>query len=154
MKYYVTLLMLLALCFGASKGVAELRVGSVASPRTYARMLKVRGGAIKSKVAAKGKPKKPLKVNSLDSRKSLLKSLKEAVAQVKPATRVYMILSLFCTFVHMVGLPAPELFALSSSRFWEVWRPFTAMAYLISHFLFIFIIKNIIENFLIIILIK
>ena len=95
-------------------------------------LLRIRGGAVppaKSKQNAR-KDKGRVKVTTLDTKKSKLKSLKEMMAQVKPATRVYMILSLLCTFVHMLGLPAPELFALSASRIWELWRPFTAMAYL------------------------
>ena len=56
--------------------------------------------------------------------------VKGVLNQVKPATRVYLLLSLFCTLVHLTGLPAPTLFALDLSKFYELWRPFTAVAYL------------------------
>jgi len=84
----------------------------------------------KGGTSGSGSGKGGLKVNSLTSKKSLLKTIKEGLAEIKPATRVYMLLSVACTLVHMVGLPAPELFALSSSRWFELWRPLTAMAYL------------------------
>ena len=41
-----------------------------------------------------------------------------------------MLVSLFCTIVHIIGLPAPDMFSLNLSRLYEIWRPFTAMAYL------------------------
>lgn len=37
---------------------------------------------------------------------------------------------MFCSVVHLVGLPAPVLFSLDLNRFYELWRPFTAVAYL------------------------
>ena len=89
-------------------------------------MLTLRGGVkAAAKAAAKG-----AKANTLATKKSALKNIKELLAQVKPATRLYMALSLFCTLVHMTGLPAPTLFNLDRTRLWEIWRPFTAMAYL------------------------
>jgi len=73
---------------------------------------------------------KAAKVNSLNERKSTLKAAKELIADVKPATRLYMALCIFCTLIHITGLPAPALFNLDKSRILEIWRPFTAMAYL------------------------
>jgi len=93
-------------------------------------MLALRGGAKAKATKHKAGAKEKIKVQTLGSRKSTIKSLQEVFAQVKPATRVYMVLSILCTLVHIVGLPAPELFALSGARLWELWRPFTAMAYL------------------------
>lgn len=61
---------------------------------------------------------------------SAMGTIKEYVAQVKPATRAYMLLIIFCTLVHIVGLPAPNLFALDITKLYEFWRPITAMAYL------------------------
>lgn len=63
-------------------------------------------------------------------KKSLLKVVKEQLEQVRPATRIFLLLSLFCTLVHITGLPAPALFGLDISRIYEIWRPFTSMAYL------------------------
>jgi len=111
-------------------------------PASIERVLGLRGGVKQGKsssgksnskkggTSGSGSGKAGLKVNSLTSKKSLLKTIKEGLAEVKPATRVYMLLSVACTLVHMVGLPAPELFALSASRWFELWRPLTAMAYL------------------------
>jgi hypothetical protein len=62
--------------------------------------------------------------------KSALKSMKEMIASVKPATRSYLFVILFCTIVHVLGLPAPALFNIDKSRIYELWRPITAMAYL------------------------
>lgn len=90
-------------------------------------VLSIRGGV---KAKPKTKSKEKLKVNSLNSKKGTIKAVKEMIAGIKPATRLYLGLCVFCTLVHVIGLPAPELFALSASRVWELWRPFTAMAYL------------------------
>ena len=62
--------------------------------------------------------------------KGIFSSIKEIVEPIKPATRTYLALCLFCTVVHMIGLPAPAIFSLDRSRLWELWRPFTAVAYL------------------------
>lgn len=69
-------------------------------------------------------------MNNVSQKKSILKTVKESLDQVYPATRLYLLLSLFCTIVHVIGLPAPALFALDKSRLWEIWRPFTSLAYL------------------------
>jgi len=82
--------------------------------RTLDGVLSLRGGdGIK-------KPKK----------KSTFKQIKELLDQVKPATRAYLLLCIFCTLVHVTGLPAPALFGLDISKLWQVWRPLTSMAYL------------------------
>ena len=77
-------------------------------------ILKIRGGDV-----IKGK-----------KTKSALKSIKEMIASVKPATRFYLFIILFCTIIHVLGLPAPALFNIDKSRIIEIWRPITAMAYL------------------------
>ena len=56
--------------------------------------------------------------------------MKELLSPIKPATRIYLLLCIFCTLVHIVGLPAPALFSLDRSRLYEIWRPFTAVSYL------------------------
>lgn len=63
-------------------------------------------------------------------KKGPLNSIKETLNKVKPATRVYLLLSLFCTLVHLSGLPAPEYFALDKFKLWQIWRFFTSVAYL------------------------
>jgi hypothetical protein len=63
-------------------------------------------------------------------KKSLLKTMKEQLDQVKPATRMFLLLSIFCTIVHLIGLPAPALFGLDITKVYEIWRPFTSVAYL------------------------
>lgn len=56
--------------------------------------------------------------------------LKSWLATVQPVSRAYILLAVFCSVVHLVGLPAPVLFSLDMNRFYELWRPFTAVAYL------------------------
>ena len=48
---------------------------------------------------------------------------------VLPITRSYLFLTLFCTIIHLIGLPAPKLFALDISKLYEIWRPLTAISY-------------------------
>jgi hypothetical protein len=48
---------------------------------------------------------------------------------VLPATRSYIILIIFCTVVHLIGLPAPEYFGLDWSKLHHFWRPFTSVGY-------------------------
>jgi hypothetical protein len=60
----------------------------------------------------------------------MLGSVNEILGQVKPATRAYLIAVIVCTTVNMLGLPAPELLGLDSSRLYEIWRPITAVSYL------------------------
>jgi len=62
--------------------------------------------------------------------KSALKSMKELLDSVKPATRCYLLVIVFCTIVHVLGLPAPALFNIDKSRIYELWRPITAVSYL------------------------
>lgn len=62
--------------------------------------------------------------------KSLFKTIKDTLENIKPATRVYLMLCIFCTIVHLVGLPAPALFGLDISKIYELWRPITSMTYL------------------------
>ena len=62
--------------------------------------------------------------------KSLFKTIKETLENIKPATRMYLMLCIFCTIVHLVGLPAPALFGLDITKIYEIWRPITSMTYL------------------------
>lgn len=62
--------------------------------------------------------------------KTLAAKVKDTLDQVKPATRVYLLLALFCSVVHITGLPAPAMFSLDASKLLEIWRPLTAIAYL------------------------
>ena len=55
--------------------------------------------------------------------------MKEVLSQIAPATRAYLLVCAFCTLVHIVGLPAPEIFALDKSKLYEIWRPITSVAY-------------------------
>lgn len=59
-----------------------------------------------------------------------MNKVNEALAQVKPTTRIYLLVTLFCTVVHLTGLPAPVLFSLDASKLYEFWRPVTSVAYL------------------------
>ena len=63
-------------------------------------------------------------------RKNLVTKVKDTLDQIKPATRVYLFATLFCTLVHLTGIPAPVLFSLDSSKLYELWRPFTSVSYL------------------------
>lgn len=63
------------------------------------------------------------------NKKSLIESIKYHLNTIKPATRFYLLLSLFCTVIHLVGLPAPALFSLNVNQLYQVWRPFTAVSY-------------------------
>ena len=58
-----------------------------------------------------------------------MKAANDALNQVAPATRAYLLVCAFCTIIHMIGLPAPELFNLEKSRWFEIWRPITSMSY-------------------------
>ena len=50
---------------------------------------------------------------------------------IQPATRAHLSLVLFTTLVNLVGLPAPEMFALIPSKIIpQIWRPVTAVTYL------------------------
>ena len=118
-------LQLPARCTGSRQsGSLDARARGESSSNLGCRALWFRGGANKP---AKGKA---VKSKGLSTKKSAIKSVQEVLVQVKPATRFYMALSLFCTLVHMTGLPAPALFNLDMSRLWEIWRPLTAVAYL------------------------
>eukprot|EP01038_Epipyxis_sp_PR26KG_P007483 gene7483-10198_t len=88
-------------------------------------LLRIRGGGNKStkKKSSKDKKQKGKILGIVSSANDLLQ-------QVKPATRVYVLLALFCTMIHTLGLPAPALFALDRSKIYEIWRPFTSVAYL------------------------
>jgi hypothetical protein len=59
-----------------------------------------------------------------------LAKVRDGLAQIKPATRAYLFATLFCTVVHLTGLPAPALFSLDISKWYELWRPITAVSYL------------------------
>jgi hypothetical protein len=61
--------------------------------------------------------------------KGLGTKIHEAYQKVPLINRVYLTLILACTVVHMLGLPAPELFSFAPTRFYEIWRPFTAISY-------------------------
>lgn len=43
---------------------------------------------------------------------------------------MYLLLCVFCSLTEMVGLPAPTMFSIDSSKLYEIWRPFTSVAYL------------------------
>jgi hypothetical protein len=60
----------------------------------------------------------------------MLQKVKDTLNQVKPATRAYLFATLFCTLVHLTGLPAPVLFSLDLSKLYQLWRPITAVSYL------------------------
>ena len=68
--------------------------------------------------------------NQASQAQKAMNKVKEVFAKVEPATRVYLLITLFCTIVHMAGLPAKALFALDSSKWYELWRPLTSIAYL------------------------
>lgn len=34
-----------------------------------------------------------------------------------------------CLITHLSGLPAPGIFALNPAKWWQIWRPFTSVAY-------------------------
>mmetsp|Transcript_40464 Transcript_40464/g.41282 ORF Transcript_40464/g.41282 Transcript_40464/m.41282 type:complete len:307 (+) Transcript_40464:105-1025(+) len=63
-------------------------------------------------------------------KQSILKSAMLVFDQVKPVTRAYLMLSLFCTFVEVIGLPAPALFSLDKANIYQIWRILTSKAYL------------------------
>jgi hypothetical protein len=67
--------------------------------------------------------KKPFENDSISS------FLYEKLKNVPPATRLHLILSLLCTFIHLLGFPAPQLFSLELSRPFEIWRVITSMTY-------------------------
>jgi hypothetical protein len=68
-------------------------------------------------------------MNHQPKKKGPLNTAKEALSQVAPATRAYLLVCAFCTIIHCVGLPAPELFNLEKSKLHELWRPITSVSY-------------------------
>ena len=58
-----------------------------------------------------------------------MKKTMEFIGSIQPITRIYLLLSAFCTLVHLSGLPAPKYFALNPRNIFELWRPFTSVAY-------------------------
>lgn len=54
---------------------------------------------------------------------------REVYKQIPLINRYYLTVILFCTAVHMIGLPAPDLFSLNAGRFFDLWRYFTSAAY-------------------------
>eukprot|EP01040_Poterioochromonas_malhamensis_P000574 gene574-614_t len=76
----------------------------------------IRGG--KAGVSVKGK--KPI---------GILQKIRESLQSIERITRSYLLLTLFCTVVHLIGLPAPKIFALDVNRIFEIWRPFTSISY-------------------------
>ncbi len=62
-------------------------------------------------------------------KKSAFNLLMETLNDIAPATRKYLYLCIFCTLIHVIGLPAPNLFSLDSTKLYEIWRPFTSISY-------------------------
>jgi hypothetical protein len=89
------------------------------SMETSLNIAALRGGASKAGRQIRGK--KPM---------GAIVKMKEWISTIQPVSRVYVFLALFCSLVHMVGLPAPSYFSLDVGRFYELWRPFTAVSYL------------------------
>jgi len=56
--------------------------------------------------------------------------IQNTFAQIQPVSRYYLYVSLFCTLIHLVGLPAPAWFSLNANRWYELWRPITTLSYL------------------------
>lgn len=64
-------------------------------------------------------------------KKSLIQNIREMIIGILPVTRTFILLSLFCTLLHLIiGKKAAALFALDWSKWYEIWRPFTSVAYL------------------------
>ncbi len=59
----------------------------------------------------------------------ILQKIRESLQSIERITRSYLLLTLFCTVVHLIGLPAPKIFALDVNRIFEIWRPFTSISY-------------------------
>ena len=80
-----------------------------------------------------GKKRKPSynKVRGLHTRgrRNTLTSIQSSFNNVPQVTRMYLILIIMTTIIHCVGLPAPVIFSLDKNRLWELWRPFTSLAY-------------------------
>lgn len=80
------------------------------------------------------KQQKQLKIKQLKQIKqvesdSLSSFLIEKLYLITPTTRIYLLLSLFCTFFQLLGLPAAQLFSLDYNKLYELWRPITSMTY-------------------------
>jgi hypothetical protein len=80
------------------------------------------------------KGRKTAKSNQLSKKSSsendsISSFLLNKIKSVPPATRLHLLLSLLCTFVQLLGLPAAQLFPLDPSRPYEVWRIITSMTY-------------------------
>lgn len=88
--------------------------------------LSIRGGQIKK---GKGTKRKIPKVGQ-KKKGGVVNAVKEALNNILPATRAYLWLCVFCTIVHVAGLPAPVLFSLDAGKILQLWRPFTSVSYL------------------------
>ena len=80
------------------------------------KLLNIRGG----EMISRGKKRK---------KKSIFNLLIETLNDIAPATRKYLLLCIFCTIIHIIGLPAPNLFSLDSNKLYEIWRPITSISY-------------------------
>lgn len=49
---------------------------------------------------------------------------------MKPVTRFHVTLIFLCTVLHTAGFPSNKWFGLNINRFYELWRPFTSVAFL------------------------
>ncbi len=61
---------------------------------------------------------------------NLFYKAKDSYLNILPATRIHLTLIVFTTVVHLLGLPAPALFALDPSKLLpQIWRPITSCTY-------------------------
>jgi hypothetical protein len=85
----------------------------------------IRGG----KTTAKKTIGKKAIGQSKKGKKSMAQSVKSTLMEVTPATRVYLVATMFCTAVDITGLPAQALFGLDLGKFYQIWRPITSVSY-------------------------
>ncbi len=53
----------------------------------------------------------------------------ETFNKVMPATRLYLYIVSFCTLAHLIEFPTPNYLSLDIFKLYQIWRPFTSMAY-------------------------
>lgn len=137
------------LCLTISLVFASLLISSIDAASNLINKKQKKNGLLKSRIISDARNELidtsdaivPVKINKLigirggdviqgRKTKSLFKTVKDTLDNIKPATRVYLITCIFCTIVHLVGLPAPALFGLDITKIYEIWRPITSMTYL------------------------
>jgi hypothetical protein len=123
-------ILLVAILFGAVLSFAfslrlpqkSVALNSLESRKPSVTMLALRGGKKSTK-------KERIQSKMIAKAKSSAHYLSQAYNQMSPITKSYFTLALLCTVANVLGAPAPSWFSLNIVKFYEIWRPFTTIAF-------------------------